>query len=368
MNRRLMKHAKNLTRIARNSVSSLDTEVRSRIKEKKARLAPKPGAPRPVRPGIRDLDATGVLTIEDHGTDIPLHWYEVGPSGDSAAEAGDAEPLTIVFIHGFTLGADSWYRQFRGLRKELPGVRLLTLDLRGHGKTGAVPPSSCSTDTAAEDVLAVVAERAPAGKLILVGHSLGGQIAFAALRHAAEDVRQRIAGVVQVSTAIDRFAANGIPELLNLRIVGCLAGLLKASPKRVRKLRDKIAGLIAPALAIAVFSRPTNRQVIDLHAYMINETPLDTYLGFLDDLRGHDEYDAVPYLSGLPGTVLVGDNDDGTSREQAEKIIAAWPGAELVEVTNAGHMLPLEAPKEVNAAIARLAERVAGGTTHPQQR
>src|SRR5699024_3739713 len=225
MNRRLMKHAKNLTRIARNSVSSLDTEVRSRIKEKKARLAPKPGAPRPVRPGIHDLDATGVLTIEDHGTDIPLHWYEVGPDRDPAAEPGAAdtaaaEPLTIVFIHGFTLGADSWYRQFRGLRKELPGVRLLTLDLRGHGTTGEVPPSSCSTDTAAEDVLAVVAERAPAGKLILAGHSLGGQIAFAALRRAPEDVRHRIAGLVLVSTAIDRFAANGVPELLNLRVVG----------------------------------------------------------------------------------------------------------------------------------------------------
>ena len=100
MNRRLMKHAKNLTRIARNSVSSLDTEVRSRIKEKKARLAPKPGAPRPVRPGIRDLDATGVLTVGDRGTDIPLRWYEVGPDRDSAAETASAEPLTIVFIHG----------------------------------------------------------------------------------------------------------------------------------------------------------------------------------------------------------------------------------------------------------------------------
>ena len=352
-----MKHAKNLARIARNSVRSVATEVRSRIAEKKARFAPKPGAPRQVRPGIRDLDATGVLTVQDHGTDIPLHWYEVGPDRDSATETGDAELLTIVFIHGFTLGADSWYRQFRGLRKELPGVRLLTLDLRGHGKTGAVPPSLCSTDTAAEDVLAIVAERAQTGKLILVGHSLGGQIAFAALRHAPEDVRHRITGLVLVSTAIDRFAANGVPELLNLRIVSWLAGLLKASPKRVRRMRDKIAGLIAPALAIAVFSRPTNRRVIDLHAYMINETPLDTYLGFLDDLREHDEYDAVPYLSGLPGVVLVGDNDDVTSREQATKIIDVWPGAELVEVGNAGHMLPLEAPKEVNAAIARLAEK-----------
>lgn len=358
-----MKHTKNLTRIARNSVRSVATEVRSKIAEKKARLAPKAGTPRQVRPGIRDLDATGVLTVQDHGTDIPLHWYEVGPDSNSAAETGDAEPLTIVFIHGFTLGADSWYRQFRGLRKKLPGVRLLTLDLRGHGKTGSVPPSLCSTDTAAEDVLAVIAERAPAGKLILAGHSLGGQIAFAALRRAPEDVRRRIAGLVLVSTAIDRFAANGVPELLNLRIVSWLAGLLKASPKRVRRLRDKIAGLIAPALAIAVFSRPTNRRVIDLHAYMINETPLDTYLGFLDDLRGHDEYDAVPYLSGVPGVVLVGDNDDVTAREQAGKIIDAWPGAELVEVANAGHMLPLEAPKEVNAAIVRLAERVAGGTT-----
>ena len=373
MNRRPMKHAKNLARIARNSVSSLATELRSRIKEKKALLYPKPGTPQPVKPGIRDLDATGILTVQDHGTVIPLHWYEVGPDRDPAAEPGAAdtaaaEALTIVFIHGFTLGADSWYRQFRRLRKDLPGVRLLTLDLRGHGKTGSVPPSSCSTDTAAEDVLAVVAERAPTGKLILVGHSLGGQIAFAALRRAPEEVRQRIAGLVLVSTAIERFAANGVPELLNLRIVGWLAGLLKASPKRVRKLRDKIAGLIAPALAIAVFSRPANRRIIDLHAYMINETPLDTYLGFLDNLREHDEYEAVPYLSGLPGVVLVGDNDDVTSREQTEKIMAAWPGAELVEVTNAGHMLPLEAPKEVNAAIARLAERVAGGTTHPQQR
>lgn len=358
-----MTHKRNLTRLTRSSVSGAITALRSRVEEKKARLFPESSTPRQVRPGIRDLDATGVLTVQDHGTDIPLHWYEVGPNRDWAAETGDAAPLTIVFIHGFTLGADSWYRQFRGLRKKLPGVRLLTLDLRGHGKTGAVPPSLCSTDTAAEDVLAVVAERAPAGKLILAGHSLGGQIAFAALRRAPEDVRHRIAGLVLVSTAIDRFAANGVPELLNLRIVSLLAGLLKASPKRVRRLRDKIAGLIAPALAIAVFSRPTNRRVIDLHAYMINETPLDTYLGFLDDLRGHDEYDAVPYLSGVPGVVLVGDNDDVTAREQAGKIIDAWPGAELVEVANAGHMLPLEAPKEVNAAIVRLAERVAGGTT-----
>ena len=363
-----MKHAKNLARIARNSVSSLATELRSRIKEKKALLYPKPGTPQPVKPGIRDLDATGILTVQDHGTVIPLHWYEVGPDRDPAAEPGAAdtaaaEALTIVFIHGFTLGADSWYRQFRRLRKDLPGVRLLTLDLRGHGKTGEVPPSLCSTDTAAEDVLAVIAERAPAGKLILAGHSLGGQIAFAALRRAPEDVRHRIAGLVLVSTAIDRFAANGVPELLNLRVVGWLAGLLKASPKRVRRLRDKIAGLIAPALAIAVFSRPTNRRVIDLHAYMINETPLDTYLGFLDDLRDHDESAVVPHLSGVPGIILVGDNDDVTSREQAGKIIDAWPGAELVEVTHAGHMLPLEAPKEVNAAIVRLAERVAGGTT-----
>ena len=53
-----------------------------------------------------------------------MRWYEVGPDRDSAAETASAEPLTIVFIHGFTLGADSWYRQFRGLRKELPGVRL----------------------------------------------------------------------------------------------------------------------------------------------------------------------------------------------------------------------------------------------------
>ena len=205
----------------------------------------------------------------------------------------------------------------------------------------------CSTDTAAEDVLAVIAERAPAGKLILAGHSLGGQIAFAALRRAPEDVRHRIAGLVLVSTAIDRFAANGVPELLNLRVVGWLAGLLKASEEGAKAARQNRWSGRSCARDRGIL-RPTNRRVTDLHAYDQRNTA-----GYLPGLprrpADHDESAVVPHLSGVPGLFSSGTTTTSHRANRPERLpcVAVRAG----RVTHAGHMLPLEAPKEVTRHV-----------------
>ena len=115
---------------------------------------------------------------------------------------------------------------------------------------------------------------------------------------------------------------------------------------------------MAPSLAVAVFARRTDYEIIEFHAAMINETPLETFVGYLDDLQDHDEFASGPYLEGLPGAVLVGTKDDVTPRKQADLIMEKWPDAELVEVDGAGHMLPLEAPEAVNRAIERALEKV----------
>ena len=325
-------------------------------------------------PGLTDLTATGVVDIkttpvtadiaakdderkasdkpETVTTDIPVHWYEVEP-GESATE-----PVTIVFIHGFTLAGESWYRQFNALRKSHPEARLLTMDLRGHGQTGAVPASLCTVEGAAADALAVIAERAATGKLIVVGHSLGGLIALRMVRAAEESIRRRIAGVVLISTSIDKLAAQGVPQILASPVADAARNAIESSPKEIRKFREAIAALMAPSLAVAVFARRTDYEIIEFHAAMINETPLETFVGYLDDLQDHDEFAAEPYLEGLPGAVLVGTKDDVTPRKQADLIMEKWPDAELVEVDGAGHMLPLEAPDAVNRAIERVLEKV----------
>lgn len=325
-------------------------------------------------PGLTDLTSTGVVHIKTTPvtaeiaakdderkasdkpdavtTDIPVHWYEVEPSEPTK------EPVTIVFVHGFTLAGESWYRQFNALRKSHPEARLLTMDLRGHGQTGAVPASLCTVEGAAADALAVIAERAATGKLIVVGHSLGGLIALHMVRAAEESIRRRIAGVVLISTSIDKLAAQGVPQILASPVADAARNAIESSPKEIRKFREAIASLMAPSLAVAVFARRTDYEIIEFHAAMINETPLETFVGYLDDLQDHDEFAAGPYLEGLPGAVLVGTKDDVTPREQADLIMETWPDAELVEVDGAGHMLPLEAPEAVNQAIERVLEKV----------
>ncbi|MFW2209913.1 hydrolase [Corynebacterium sp. HMSC076C10] len=325
-------------------------------------------------PGLTDLTSTGVVHIKTAPvaaeiaakdderkasdkpdavtTDIPVHWYEVEPSEPAK------EPVTIVFVHGFTLAGESWYRQFNALRKSHPEARLLTMDLRGHGQTGAVPASLCTVEGAAADALAVIAERATTGKLIVVGHSLGGLIALHMVRAAEESIRRRIAGVVLISTSIDKLAAQGVPQILASPVADAARNAIESSPKEIRKFREAIASLMAPSLAVAVFARRTDYEIIEFHAAMINETPLETFVGYLDDLQDHDEFAAGPYLEGLPGAVLVGTKDDVTPRKQADLIMEKWPDAELVEVDGAGHMLPLEAPEAVNRAIERVLEKV----------
>lgn len=329
-------------------------------------------------PGLTDLTATGVVHIKTAPvtaeiaakdderkasdkpdavtTDIPVHWYEVEPESPPSAPAND--PVTIVFIHGFTLAGESWYRQFNALRKSHPEARLLTMDLRGHGQTGAVPASLCTVEGAAADALAVIAERAATGKLIVVGHSLGGLIALHMVRAAEESIRRRIAGVVLISTSIDKLAAQGVPHILASPVADAARNAIESSPKEIRKFREAIASLMAPSLAVAVFARRTDYEIIEFHAAMINETPLETFVGYLDDLQDHDEFAAGPHLGGLPGAVLVGTKDDVTPRKQADLIMEKWPDAELVEVDGAGHMLPLEAPDAVNRAIERVLEKV----------
>lgn len=325
-------------------------------------------------PGLTDLTSTGVVHIKTAPvaaeiaakdderkasdkpdavtTDIPVHWYEVEPSEPAK------EPVTIIFVHGFTLAGESWYRQFNELRKSHPEARLLTMDLRGHGQTGAVPASLCTVEGAAADALAVIAERAATGKLIVVGHSLGGLIALHMVRAAEESIRRRIAGVVLISTSIDKLAAQGVPQILASPVADAARNAIESSPKEIRKFREAIASLMAPSLAVAVFARRTDYEIIEFHAAMINETPLETFVGYLDDLQDHDEFAAGPYLEGLPGAVLVGTKDDVTPRKQADLIMEKWPDAELVEVDGAGHMLPLEAPEAVNRAIERVLEKV----------
>ncbi|WP_318010372.1 alpha/beta fold hydrolase [Corynebacterium poyangense] len=181
------------------------------------------------------------------------------------------------------------------------------------------------------------------------------------LRRCYEDepqLYQRIQGIILVSTSIEALSDQGIPQVLALPAADNVYQAVEASPKEVRKLREMAASLLAPSLAVGVFRRPTDYELVEFHAAMINETPLESFVGFFGDLQNHDELAAAEALATKPGFVLVGDKDDVTPEEQADRICEVWPKAWYQVAKGAGHMVNLEAPELLNKAIDQLVDLI----------
>lgn len=103
---------------------------------------------------------------------------------------GHGEP-TIVFIHGWICDHTHWRFQVPEFRKSF---RVITIDLPGHGSSGA-DRKSWSIDGLGADVAAVV-RGLKLEQVVLVGHSMGGPVALA----AAPRLRGILRGIVAVDT------------------------------------------------------------------------------------------------------------------------------------------------------------------------
>src|SRR5262249_9796185 len=78
-------------------------------------------------------------------------------------------PKTIVFGHGWTCDESSWREQVPFFEKN---YRVVTLDLPGHGKSGSPAKGPLTMELFGKAVEAARVE-AKAGKIVLVGHSMG---------------------------------------------------------------------------------------------------------------------------------------------------------------------------------------------------
>lgn len=303
---------------------------------------------RPARRQAKQVPGLGNLCVKEKiaGEAMPIATYVSGPS--------DAD-VTVVFIHGFTLAADSYFQQVKYLRDNFPRARSLLIDLRGHGATGECAPDLCTIDGAADDVVTAIEVHAPRGPFILVGHSLGGLVALSLVRRARDELYQRLSGLLLVATAIESLSTQGLPQVLASPLADRVYETLETSPEKITKFRDDMADFLAPTLAATVFKRhATSYDLVKFHADMIQKTPLATFAGYFDDLQHHEETAAAERLDGLPGFVVVGEDDHVTPLSQSNHIVERWPGAQLIKTKGVGHMVILEAPELVNDALAHL--------------
>ena len=90
---------------------------------------------------------------------------------------------------------------------------------------------------------------------------------------------------------------------------------------------------------------------------MVAATPVEVMTEFFDTFLEHDKLEALTVLTGVPTLILCGEEDKLTPVRNSHIMAEALPDAELVVVPGAGHMVMLERPSVVDAALRRLVSR-----------
>ena len=144
---------------------------------------------------LMSLVACLALLISALGsTPAQAEWPRVAFSKDGVPISyevfGAGEP-TLVFVHGWSCDARYWRAQVPVFSKK---YRVVVLDLAGHGHSGA-SRTKYTMASFGEDVRAVT-ESTNSGRVILIGHSMGGSV----IAEAARLTPDRVIGLIGVDT------------------------------------------------------------------------------------------------------------------------------------------------------------------------
>jgi pimeloyl-ACP methyl ester carboxylesterase len=274
-------------------------------------------------------------------------------------------PLTVFLAHCWTLNQSDWHYQVRDLQREFGhDIRVVTWDHRGHGESARVRRSVCTIDNLARDWAMLIDTLAPAGPLVLAGHSIGGMTMMALAEHRP-DVFDRVVGAAFVATssgALDTVTL-GLPEageLVRAQIPRILALRSRTLSRRARRRAPIVETLVMRRF---LFGRPMRLADAALAVEGLINCPGDTVVGYYKDCMTHDRAAALKVLDDIPTHVLVGTRDVLTPPAHARRIAEHVEGAVLTVAPDAGHMLPLERDHLVSGVLIRLIRPHVGSTS-----
>ncbi len=272
------------------------------------------------------------------------------------AEEGEGRG-TLLFVHGLASYLPAWQKNI----PELRGLaRCIAVDLPGYGKSdkGDYPYTmSFFAETLREFMDGLGIDSA-----VVVGHSMGGQIAMTLALQNPE----RVAGLVLVAPA--GFEPFSETEKQLIRPFVTPDQIRDSTPQQIRENFARSFYRMPPEAGFMVEDRLRLRGARDFPAYC--RAVAQSVYGMLEQ----------PVLDRLaeitqPTLIIFGENDGlipnpyihagmstaGIARAGHQRI----PGSQLRLLPECGHFVQFEHPGEVNAAIAALVREVFPETVRP---
>ena len=275
-------------------------------------------------------------------------------------------PVTVVLLHGWCLDRRTWHHQVTALGQAPIGARIVRYDARGHGRSGSTRLRAATLAQLGDDLAEVLRAVAPAGPVVLAGHSMGGMTIMEYADTHPEEFAERIAGLVFVSTTAEghTHTTYGLPAGL-ATVMRCGetlgAGVLARSgawhPHRA------VLPALRPAVRWLLFGDEYEPSALAVTMKAVGRASLRSIGGFRASIGAQHRLDTLAALGDVPAAVLVGDRDRLTPPPCAESIADALPGTALTVLPGAGHMLMLERPDQVNAALAEVVAQASDSTS-----
>ncbi len=234
---------------------------------------------------------------------------------------GRRPPLLLVH------GAGGTHMHWPAALRRLPDRNVYAVDLPGHGKSAG---PGHSTIAGYRDVIYNFCQALGLQRVVLAGHSMGGAIT----QDFALHYPNRLAGIVLVGTGARLRVAPAI-----------LDGLRADFVATVHALSDWVHGPQVPA------------QLKRQYVQRTLENDPDVMCG---DFYACDHFDLRHDVARIktPALIVCGQQDIMTPPKFSEYLAQTLPNARLVLVPNAGHMVALEAPEEVAAAVAKFLDQI----------
>jgi pimeloyl-ACP methyl ester carboxylesterase len=259
----------------------------------------------------------------------PTTAFATAPDGVRIAYVADGtRKPALVFVHGWSCDRRYWSLQLQAFAKY---YQVVGLDLAGHGESG-VNRSRWTIAAFGADVAAVV-DALKLEKVVLVGHSMGGDV----IAEAARPLKGRVAGLVWVDTYKRLGTARTDDE------VGAIVTPLRTN--FAEATRHLVRGMFQPG---------ADPGLVDLVVTDMASAPPAVGVGALEAALRYDR-DMPAALAELKLPVIA------INPETPPTDVASMSkhGVEVIVMSDVGHFPMLESPDRFNRLLRTAIEKIA---------
>lgn len=265
---------------------------------------------------------------------MEIRKLKVGENRIHVVDAGSGP--TLLLVHGFPLDHSMWQFQIKALSDR---YRIVCPDLPGFGASRS-DPNPMTMERFADHLAQLLEDMAVIEPVVYCGLSMGGYIGWQFLKKYPDKVSHLV--------ACDTRAARDTEQVSRARKISAAS------------VRQTGSSPVADAMIEKLFYRasdPAKKKITtQIHSVISQTDPESIAKG---QLAMSTRPDATEWLSDIkiPVLFVAGTHDEITTVAEMHRNADWVSNATFLEISDAGHMAPLENPAEFNRGLIEFLDR-----------